>query len=433
MSINVYHNLLQSTSEMGTEMGTETGLKKAGHMKTNKLTAREVESTGVGKHGDGGGLWLRVRANGSRAWVFRFTHDGRNREMGLGALERLPLAAARRRAQAARELLAVGKDPIAERRAQRRAPTFREAGAAYIERHEVGWSNPKHRKQWASTLKTYAFPILGSTPVDRITTSDILRCLNPIWGSKTETASRLRGRIEKILDWSTAQGLRTGENPARWRGHLATLLPAPSKLREVRHHAAMDWQLVPNFMVKLKEQTGIAARALEFAVLTAGRSGEVREATWEEIDLDAGTWTIPGERMKAGKPHRVPLSPPTVELLQNIPRFEGSRCVFPSPYTGRPLSDSALGKVLKDMMIEVTAHGFRSSFRDWAAERTSFQNIVCEQALAHAIGDKTEAAYRRGDLYTKRVKLMEAWSVFCTSPAPAGKVVPIRERKSSGR
>jgi len=396
-------------------------------VKINKLSAREVASAGVGKYSDGGNLQLVVRANGSRAWVFRFTREGRAREMGLGAVERVPLATARKRAQAAREVLAAGEDPIEHRRASRRAPSFKEAATAYLKVHEAGWSNPKHRKQWKATLETYAFPSLGSVPVDQIQTSDVLRVLNPIWESKTETASRLRGRIEKILDWSTARGLRSGENPARWRGHLSALLPPPSKLRKVKHHAAMFYREVPGFMAKLTNQRGIAARALEFAILTAGRSGEVRESTWEEIDLDAGTWTIPGDRMKAGNPHRVPLSPPAVELIRNLPRFEGSRYVFPSPYTGRPLSDSALGKVLRDLGLSVTAHGFRSSFRDWAAESTAFPNHVCEQALAHSIGDKVEAAYRRGDLFEKRRKLMGAWSIFCVTPPAAGKVVPIRK------
>jgi len=396
-------------------------------MKINKLSAREVASAGVGKYSDGGNLNLVVRANGSRAWVFRFTHEGRKREMGLGSVERVPLATARKRAQAFREVLAAGKDPIEHRRASRRAPSFKEAAAAYLKAHEPGWRNPKHRKQWRSTLETYAFPILASVPVDQIRTSDVLRVLNPIWESRTETASRLRGRIERILDWSTAGGLRSGENPARWRGHLAALLPPPSKLRKVKHHAAMSYGEVPPFMVKLKEHRGIAARALEFAILTGGRSGEVREATWEEFDLDALTWTVPSERMKAGKPHRVPLSLQAVDLLRNLPRFEGSEYVFPSPRTGRPLSDAALGKVLRDLRSSVTAHGFRSSFRDWAAESTSFPNHVCEQALAHAIGDKVEAAYRRGDLFEKRRKLMETWSAFCVTPPTAGKVVPIRK------
>jgi len=401
-------------------------------MKINKLSAREVATAGVGKHGDGGGLWLRVRANGSRAWVFRFTRNGRVREAGLGPLESVPLADARKLTREAREMLAKGKDPIVERRAQRRAMTFREAAAAYIEAHEGAWRNPKHRKQWRSTLETHAFPILGSVPVDQIQTSDVMRILNPIWESTTETASRLRGRIEKIVDWCTARGLRSGENPARWRGHLSALLPPPSKLRKVKHHAAMAYGDVPGFMARLRDQSGIAARALEIAILTAGRSGEVREATWGEIDLDTGTWTIPGDRMKAGKPHRIPLSLQAVGLLRNLPRFEGSEYVFPSPRTGRPLSDAALGKILRDLGLSVTAHGFRSSFRDWAAESTTFPNHVCEQALAHAIGDKVEAAYRRGDLFEKRRKLMTAWSTYCTTPtAKSSTVVPIREGMSS--
>jgi len=396
-------------------------------MKINKLSAREVVAAGVGKHGDGGGLWLRVRANGSRAWLFRYTRNGRVREAGLGPLDSVPLADARKRAQEARRMLAKGKDPIVERRAQRRAPTFREAAAAHIDAHEAAWANPKHRQQWRNTLKAYADPIIGHVPVDEITTSDLLRVLDPIWKEKTETASRLRGRIEKVLDRCAAKGQRSGENPARWRGHLDSLLAAPSKLRRVRHHAALPWQEVPAFVVKLQGQRGIAARALEFAILTATRSGEVRLAVWDEIDLDASTWTIPAERMKSQKEHRVPLSSPTLELLRDLPKFGKSENVFPSPRSGKALSDSALGKVLKDMGVNATCHGFRSGFRDWCAESTSYPNHVAEMALAHAIGDKVEAAYRRGDLFEKRSKLMEAWSTYCATPSSAGKVVPIRE------
>ncbi len=399
-------------------------------MKINKLSAREVVAAGVGKHGDGGGLWLRVRANGSRAWLFRYTRNGRVREAGLGPLDSVPLADARKRAQEARRMLAKGKDPIVERRAQRRAPTFREAAAAYIDAHEAGWRNPKHRQQWRNTLNTYAAPVIGDLPVDEVRTPDVLRVLEPIWRTKVETASRLRGRIEKVLDWAAAQGFCSRENPARWRGHLDALLPAPSKMKRVQHHAALDWREVPAFVVKLHAQLGIAARALEFAIMTAARSGEVRGATWEEIDLDASTWTVPVDRMKSEKEHRVPLSDEAVRLLRDLPRFEGSSFLFPSPRTGRPLSDAALGKVLKDMGLGVTAHGFRSSFRDWAAESTGFPNHVCEQALAHSIGDRVEAAYRRGDLFEKRRRLMESWSTYCTTPTTAAEVVPIRRKKN---
>ena len=399
-------------------------------MKIHRLSAREVAAAAVGKFCDGAGLWLVVRKNGSKAWGFRYCRDGRAREMGLGPLEKVSLALARKRAQAARELLAAGRDPIEARRAHKRAPTFKEAAEQYIERHEAGWKNPKHRAQWKSTLERYAYPVLGNVPVDQIEQSETLLVLDPIWGSKTETASRVRGRIEAVLDAEIALGHRTGPNPARWRGHLSKLMTKPSKLRKVKHHAAMPWEEVPGFMAELKEQRGIAAQALRFALLTACRSGEVRLATWDEIDLDTGTWTVPSERMKTGREHRVTLSPPALELLRDLPRFDGSRYVFPSPRTGRPLSDAALGKVLRDMGSSVTAHGFRSSFRDWAAESTAFPNHVCEQALAHSIGDKVEAAYRRGDLFEKRRQLMDAWSVFCTTPTAAGVVVPIRRREN---
>ena len=378
-----------------------------------KLSARKVETAGPGKHGDGGGLWLVVRKNGSRAWVFRYCRNGRERAMGLGPIDRISLVDARSLARDARRLLSKGKDPINERRAKKsRAPTFHEAAAAFIAAHEAAWRNPKHRQQWRNTLNTYAAPVIGDLPVDEVQTTDVLRVLQPIWQTKVETASRLRGRIEKVLDWAAAQGFRSRENPARWRGHLDTLLAAPSKVRRVQHHAAMSWQEVPGFIVKLREQRGIAVRALEFVIMTASRSGEVRGARWDEIDLDAGTWTIPGERMKADREHRVPLSDEVVRLLRDLPRFEGSEYVFPSPRTGRPLSDSALTKVLRDLGFDVTAHGFRSSFRDWCAETTRYPREVAEMALAHAIPSAVEAAYRRGDLFEKRRKMMNAWSDF---------------------
>jgi len=378
-----------------------------------KLSARKVETAGPGKHGDGGGLWLVVRKNGSRAWVFRYRRNGRERAMGLGPIDRISLVDARSLARDARRLLSKGKDPINERRAKKgRAPTFHEAAAAFIAAHEAAWRNPKHRQQWRNTLNTYAAPVIGDLPVDEVQTTDVLRVLQPIWQTKVETASRLRGRIEKVLGWAAAQGFRSRENPARWRGHLDTLLPAPSKVKRVQHHAAMSWQEVPGFIVKLREQRGIAARALEFVIMTASRSGEVRGARWDEIDLDAGTWTIPGERMKADREHRVPLSDEVVRLLRGLPRFEGSEYVFPSPRTGRPLSDSALTKVLRDLGFDVTAHGFRSSFRDWCAETTRYPREVAEMALAHAIPSAVEAAYRRGDLFEKRRKMMNAWSDF---------------------
>lgn len=394
-----------------------------------KLSARKVETAGIGKHGDGGGLWLVVRKNGSRAWVFRYSRLGKERTMGLGPFDRVSLADARGLARDARRLLAEGKDPINENRAKKsRVPTFREAAADFIAAHEAGWRNPKHRQQWRNTINTYATPVIGDLPVDEVGTADVRRVLEPIWRTKVETASRLRGRIEKVLGWAAAQGFRSRENPARWRGHLDALLPAPSKVRRVRHHAAMDWRELPAFVVKLRDQPGIAARALVFAILTAGRSGEVRGATWAEIDLDASTWTIPGDRMKTEREHRVPLSNEAAGLLRDLPRFEGSEHVFPSPRTGRPLSDSALTKVLRDFGLDVTAHGFRSSFRDWCAETTRYPREVAEAALAHTLSNKTEAAYLRGDLFDKRRRLMKAWSKYCVTPSAvgeAGKVVAI--------
>lgn len=402
-------------------------------MRINKLTAIEIKTAGIGKHGDGGGLWLRVRPNGSRAWVFRYTRNGKSREMGLGPLESVSLATARELARTAREDRQAGRDPIAARRAREKAAeTFRSAAEKYIKAHAAGWSNPKHRAQWTNTLTTYAYPVIGDMPVDQIKNTDVVLVLNPIWNTKTETASRLRGRIERVLAWAIAQGYRSKDNPAAWRGNLKELLPAPSDVRKVKHHAAMPWQDVPAFMVRLREQAGVAARALELAVLTAARSGEVRGATWEEIDLEAGTWTVPGERMKNGKNHKVPLSAAAVSLLEALPWRTETRLVFPSPMTGRALSDAAMGKVLKDLDEPVTAHGFRSSFRDWAAESTNFPREVAEQALAHTIGDKVEAAYRRGDLFAKRTKLMKEWAEFLAKPVIKAKVVPISEAQAAG-
>jgi integrase len=396
--------------------------------KTNKLSARKVITAAVGWHGDGGGLWLRVRPNGSRAWCFRYTRNGARREMGLGALETVSLSEARDLARTARKQLRAGLDPIREHRLSKKAvPLFRDAADAFMESHSAGWSNPKHAQQWKNTLATYAEPVIGDLPVDQVDTEHVMQILAPIWREKPETASRVRGRLERVLDWSAVQGHRSKENPARWRGHLDALLPARSKVRAVRHHAAMPWQEVPAFMVRLRDRTGAAARALELAILTAARSGEVRGATWTEIDLEGRTWTVPAERMKGGREHRVPLSEAAASLLEGLPWRGTSELLFPSPLTDNPLSDAALCKVLKDMGDPFTAHGFRSSFRDWCAESTNYPREVAEQALAHAISNHVEAAYRRGDLLTKRQLLMDEWARFCETPQAAkATVVPIR-------
>lgn len=280
--------------------------------------------------------------------------------------------------------------------------------------HEASWKNPKHRAQWAATLKIYVYGVIGDLSVDQVALPHIMQILEPIWTTKTETASRLRGRLEMVLDWATAREYRVGPNPARWRGHLDKLLAKPSKVAKITHHKALPIDDMPAFMLKLGDVSGVGARALEFAILTAARSGEVRGAVWTEIDLNAGLWVVAGERMKAGRQHRVPLSPAAISLLKKTPRQEGTDLVFPAA-KGVPLSDMTLSSVLRRMKISAVPHGFRSTFRDWASERTSHPQEAAEMALAHTVNNKVEAAYRRGDMMAKRFRLMEDWATFCGS------------------
>lgn len=360
---------------------------------------------------------LVVKSSGARSWVLRYQLAGRRRDLGLGAYPEVTLAEARRRALEARRLLAEGRDPLIEKN-KRRALTFAEAADALMASKQSGWKNAKHAAQWRSTLSTYANPQLGSLPVDAIDTEDVLSSLRPIWTDKPETASRVRQRIEAVLDYATATGARTGDNPARWRGHLDHLLPKPAKVRAVKHFAALDWRQIQPFMTALAEREGVAARALAFVILTTARSGEARLARWSEIDLDAGVWTIPAERMKAGKEHRVPLSATASRLLG--PAGAPHALVFESPNKhGRPLSDMTLTALVRRMTPEpITVHGFRSTFRDWAGEDSMFPREVIEAALAHQLKDKAEAAYARGDLFTRRRALMDAWAARCGPPAP---------------
>jgi len=400
-----------------------------------KLSARKAMTAGVGWHGDGGGLWLRVLADGRRYWLLRFQRGGRSREMGLGPQATLKLADARERARQARLLLLDGIDPIEARRQARAeaegAKSFRECAEAFLAAHKEGWRNPKHRQQWETTLETYAYPVLGDLAVGVIDTTHVLRVLEPIWTEKPETASRLRGRIERVLDWATVRGYRSGDNPARWKGHLQALLPAKARVRSVKHHTALPWSDMPSFMGALRARDGVGARALEFAILTATRSGEVRGMTWAEIDLDAAVWTIPSERMKARKEHRVPLAGRALIILHEMKRLSDRKpgsLVFPGTKPGKALSDMSLTAVLRRMgHDDLTVHGFRSTFRDWAAESTNIPREVAEQALAHVLADKVEAAYRRGDLFAKRRRLMEAWAGFCERPAADNKASPIRK------
>jgi integrase len=391
-------------------------------------------------YSDGGGLYLQVTGAGAKSWIFRFSLNGRAREMGLGSLSAVSLADARSKAGDCRKLRQEGVDPIESRNAMRqqaaldaaRAITFKDAAAAYIAAQRTGWHNAKHAAQWASTLATYAEPIFGSVSVQEIDTGLVLEALEPIWATKPETAGRVRGRIEAILDWAKVRGYRTGENnPARWRGHLDKLLPARSKVRAINHHAALPYNDLPQFIVALRGQEGIAARALEFTILTAARTGETIGARWDEIDLAEKVWVVPAGRMKAGKEHRVPLTPRVLAILEDLKavRTCEDEFVFPGGKRGKPLSNMAMTAVLRRMdRGDITVHGFRSTFRDWAAERTNFPGEVVEMALAHAVGDKVEAAYRRGDLFDKRRRLMAEWGRYCGAPkAPeADRVVPLR-------
>lgn len=396
------------------------------------LAVSRLSEPGLHFVGGVAGLALQVLPGGGRTWVLRATMVGKRRDMGLGGFPDVTLADARTAARRAREQIRLGLDPIEEARAalsalranQARNISFKEAALAYIAAHENGWRNAKHAQQWRNTLETYAFPLVGSVMVRDIDLAHILTILEPIWSTKTETATRLRGRIEQVLDWSSARGFRDGLNPARWRGHLDKLLARPSRIARVEHRAALPVADVGSFMARLRDATGMGARALEFTVLTAARSGEARGATWSEIDLKAAVWTVPGERMKAGREHRVPLSPATVSLLRALPRMAGSELVFPAP-RGGTLSDMTLTAVLRRMNVPAVPHGFRSTFRDWASERTNYPRDAAEMALAHTIGDKVEAAYRRGDLFEKRRRMMADWATFCSCVQPMGDVVSI--------
>jgi integrase len=400
-----------------------------------KLNPQAVaRATKLGMYGDGGGLYLQVGPGGAKSWIYRFTLNGRQRYLGLGPLNEIPLKRARELAAEARQLRAEGIDPIDHRRSERLAArvasakvmTFQQCAEAYIAAHESGWHNPKHRAQWHSTLATYVYPVFGSLPVGEVNTGLVLQCLQPIWSSKIETASRLRGRVESILDWAKVAEYRVGENPARWRGHLDKLLPAKSKVRAVEHYAALPYGQMPGFIAELRGRQGVSALVLEFTILCASRTGEAIGARWDEFDFPAGIWTIPGKRMKSGNEHRVPLSARAVEIIRSRYEKRESEFVFPSTRIGQPLSKTAMLKLLELMGREnLTVHGFRSSFRDWAAECTSFPAEVAEMALAHTVGSAVEKAYRRGDLFEKRRALMDEWARYCTRPADdAGKVVP---------
>jgi integrase len=403
------------------------------------LTVKRIAklANSPGRYHDELGLYLQVPEAGKKSprptrasWLFRYERQGRERWLGLGALHTYTLDEARGLARKVRQQLDQGIDPIEARQAERqtraleaaRTITFEQAAKQYFNAHEKKWRSAKHRQQFLNSLTTHAFPKIGGLPVAAIDTGEVLQVLEAIWHTTTETANRVRGRIETVLDWATVRGYRRGDNPARWRGHLDNVLPARERIQKTKHHAALPFVELPVFLSELREREGIAARALEFSVLTAGRTGEIVGARWDEIDLSAKVWTVPAARMKAGKEHRVPLSDRALQILEELPREDGNNFVFIGPKKGTGLSDMALAKVLARMgRNDITVHGFRSTFRDWAAERTAYPNHVVEMALAHAIGDKVEAAYRRGDLFDKRRKLMTEWAKFCaTEPTQTG-------------
>jgi integrase len=434
-----------------TKLGTRTGIRtertareaSRGRAGIERLSAlqvmRIVKARRPGRTADGGNLYLQIAGNnGTASWIFRAVVAGRERWIGLGGLDNVSLAQARKLAREHREQIAGGVDPLLARRARRaeaelkaaRALTFDDCAEQFIASHEIAWRNPKHRQQWRNTLASYASPVFGAVAIQDVDTALVLKALTPLWLKKPETAGRLRGRVERIIDWAKARGFREGENPARWRGHLDHLLPARGKVRRVKHHAALAVDQVPAFLAALEQQDGVAALALRFAILTAARTGEVIGARWGEIDLAARLWRLPPQRMKSGREHRVPLAPPTLELLAQLREHQVDEAdyLFPGLRPGKPISNMAMLVMLRRMgRGDITTHGFRSSFRNWAAERTNYSREVAEAALAHVVSDKTEAAYFRTDLFDKRRRLMAEWGKFCASPpAPStGDVIPL--------
>lgn len=400
----------------------------------SKLTVKGVQALvkeGIkGVVNDGKGLYLQISNPGSASWIYRYKVAGKQRYMGLGSFPTVGLAEARNLAEDQRRVLKTGGDPLETRRQKtisqkETVPTFTSCAARYIRAHRHGWRNPKHARQWVTTLKTYARPEIGNKPVDQVDTQDVLKILKNIWTTKTETAKRIQGRIENILDYAAAHKYREPTNPARWRGHLDKLLPKPSRVKKVAHHPAMPYEVLPEFMRDLEKNQSISSKALQFLILTATRTSEVLLAVWSEIDLEGAVWTIPAERMKARQEHRVPLTKQAIAILTELPRVTGNPYVFPGARYGKPLSNMALLQVMRGMGFGVNGtrgnyvpHGFRSSFRDWTGEATNFPRDVAEMALAHAIENKVEAAYRRGDLFDKRRTMMDEWSNYVCKKGP---------------
>lgn len=383
----------------------------------NPLKINKIEKPGY--YGDGGGLYLQVSQYDTKSWVFRFTLQ-KKREMGLGPLHDIPLKKAREIAQECRLLVREGIDPIVHRKERRALAqnktaaymTFKECAERYIRNNQAGWSNPKHASQWTSTLETYAYPVIGPLPVSHIETAHIMEILEPIWAEKNETARRVRGRVEAVLDAARVAKQRTGENPSRWKGHLDKLLPASFKVVKVVHHPSMPYSDVSNFIALLRAQDNTASLALEFLILTASRTNEVIDATFDEFDLDKAVWVIPAARMKAKREHRVPLSTRAIQIVRQMEAVRQNDHVFPGQ-RGKGLSNMAFLQLLKRMnRTDITVHGFRSTFRDWAGEQTSYPSEVVEMALAHTVGNQVQQAYFRTDLFEKRAALMRDWAKF---------------------
>jgi integrase len=400
------------------------------------LTARTVKSLGRGLHRIATNLYLAVQTGDSkkgRSWIFiyRSPKTGKRRDMGLGSADTVSVARAKELALRHRLALAEGRDPIDERRARRPVRenllTFRQVAELYVGAHEASWKNPKHRAQWASTLESYAFPVLGDLPVNAVDTGAVMRVLEPIWHEKPETGSRVRGRIEIVLDYAKARHWRQGDNPARWKGHIENLLPKRRALKAIVHHAAVPWRDMPAFWAELADRQDTPAWALRFAILTATRTDETRGAQWGEFDLDAKVWTIPPERMKGGREHRVPLTAAMCGLLDQLGMVRQGDYVFPGAKLGRPIGTNAMALVLRQLRSGVTVHGMRSSFRDWASEH-GVAGEVAEACLAHVVGNKVEAAYRRGDLLEPRRVVMGRWGDFLITPAAEPAVIPLRGR-----
>lgn len=436
--LRVFTHLLTSTTVHSNFVGTLRGqLNMAKQI--SRLNALKVQATSKpGKHADGNGLYLQVSKQGTKSWIFRYMLHGKPREMGLGPTTVINLTEARAKAIDCKKLLLDGVDPIGQRNQtkkqklidQLRTITFDECAKAYISAHQHVWKNQKHISQWENTIATHASPVIGGLPVTAIDTTLVMKVIEPIWQSTPETASRLRNRIELVISWATARGYRVGENPARWKGHLDQLLPSRSRVQKVKHHSALPILEMPKFMKMLRKEKHISAYALEFLILTATRTSEVLNATWDEVDIEKAIWIIPASRMKASREHRIPLSPRAIELLSKLKEVQSSNYIFGSYRKGKPMSNMALLVYIKRKGFSITVHGFRSTFRDWASEYTNVTREVAEAALAHTLKNKVEAAYRRGDLFLKRKVLMNDWARFCYSEITDQRVVSLKGRQA---